>query len=145
MQTGSTRAETKYDGRAQAETHRTPFRACGHLGGTKAWGGVGLVAASLVFGACTSISSAPASWPATFTPPRCPSHLAFAVSTCTKSTTAGVTGHSSPVGAARSFANEGLQPQFPASGWKEEIQDGEGTTVVSAKTVLHVVRNADGT
>ena len=109
------------------------------------WVGAGLVAASLVLAACSSTSSAPTSSLATVTPPRCPNYLAFGVSTFTKSATAGVVGHSSPVGAARAFANERLQPHIPLSRWQEEGQDSKGATVVSGKTILHVVRTADGT
>jgi hypothetical protein len=54
-------------------------------------------------------------------------------------------GQSSPDQAAEWFAVHGGVPNIPATGWIKMSTDSNGESVYSGKTVLHVVRGADGT
>jgi hypothetical protein len=107
------------------------------------WACAGLAVASLILGGCTTSSSAPnASLAVTL--PRCPSYFDFGVSSFAKDRAPGPLGAPSPVAAARSLANDGLQPRIPRSGWHEEGQSRNGATVVSGNTSLHVIQLSDG-
>jgi len=107
------------------------------------WACTGLAVASIILGGCTTTSSAPKSSLAV-TLPRCPNYFDFGVSTFAKDRAPGPLGAPSPLAAARSLANDGLQPRIPRSGWREEGQGSRGATVVSGNTSLHAVQLSDG-
>jgi hypothetical protein len=105
---------------------------------------VGLVVATVILGGCTTASSAPKSSVLAVTAPRCPNYLSFGVSSFAKDHSTSPIGTSSPVTAARSLADEGLQPRIPRLGWHVTTKTNGTATVVSGNTILHAIRVSDG-
>ena len=97
----------------------------------------GLVAllASVGLGACgTPASLTPAR------PPNCSTYAGFALSLGSDRG-----GQASPMEAGRWFAVHGGVAKMPSGEWSEANRNGQGATIYSGKTILHVLRGPDGT
>jgi hypothetical protein len=91
--------------------------------------------ASVGLGACSTTAS-----PTPTRPPICSTYSAFELSLVSDHG-----GQPSPVKAAEWFARHGGVPNIPTGEWSEANSNGQGATVYSGKTLLHVVRGSDGT
>ena len=91
--------------------------------------------ASLGLGACSAAAA-----PAPHRPPTCSKFSGFELSLVSNQG-----GQPSPVKAAEWFAAHGGEDNIPSREWSKVSQDNQGVTVYSGKTVLHILRGADGT